>query len=82
MTEFSVVTINILNDLSQWEKRRKLLVDQLALLNPDLIALQEVSLKGNSSNAHWIAQQLNQFKDEDEDLYNIYLCPKPGNKNK
>lgn len=78
MTEFSVVTINILNDLSQWEKRRKLLVDQLALLNPDLIALQEVSLKGNSSNAHWIAQQLNQFKDEDEDLYNIYLCPKTG----
>jgi len=78
--DFSVVTINILNDLSLWAKRRHLLVDQLADLNPDLIALQEVSLKGNSSNAQWLAQELNQRKDENENLYNLYLCPKTGNK--
>jgi endonuclease/exonuclease/phosphatase family metal-dependent hydrolase len=78
--EFSVVTINILIDLAQWKKRRTLLVDQLAELNPDLIALQEVSLKGSSSNAHWLAQELNQRKGEDEDLYNLYLSPKTGNK--
>lgn len=78
--EFSVVTINILNDLAQWKKRRTLLVDQLAELNPDLIAIQEVSLKGSSSNAHWLAQELNDRKDEDEDLYNLYLSPKTGNK--
>jgi len=78
VTEFSVVTINILGDLSKWGKRRRLLVEQLAAINPDLIALQEVSLKGRSSNAHWLAQELNQLKDEDEDLYNLYLCPKTG----
>ncbi len=76
--EFSVVTINILSDLSLWGKRRVLLVEQLTALNPDLIALQEVSLKGNASNAHWLVQELNQFKDEDEDVYNLYLSPKTG----
>jgi endonuclease/exonuclease/phosphatase family metal-dependent hydrolase len=78
--EFSLVTINILVDLSLWDKRRKLLVDQLELLNPDLIALQEVSLKGKSSNAHWLAEALNQLKDENEDLYNLYPAPKTGSK--
>jgi len=80
LSEFSLVTINILNDLSLWNKRRNVLIDQLAELNPDIIALQEVSLKGNASNAHWIAQELNIRKAEKEDLYNIYLCPKTGNK--
>jgi endonuclease/exonuclease/phosphatase family metal-dependent hydrolase len=78
VAEFSVVSINIFVDLSKWGKRRRLLVTQLAALNPDLIALQEVSLKGRSSSAHWLAQELNQLKDEDEDLYNLYLCPKTG----
>ena len=73
VTEFSVITINLLVDLSQWGKRRILMVDQLAAINPDLIAVQEVSLKGNSSNAHWLAQELNSRKDEDDDLYNLYL---------
>ena len=80
MTDFSILTINILNDLSQWRKRRHLLVGQIARQNPDLIALQEVSLKGSSSNAHWLAQELNQLKGEDDDLYNVYLCPKTGKK--
>jgi endonuclease/exonuclease/phosphatase family metal-dependent hydrolase len=80
LSEFSLVTINILNDLSLWSKRRYVLVDQLAELNPDIIALQEVSLKGKSSNAHWIAQELNSRKNENEDLYNIYLSPKTGKK--
>jgi endonuclease/exonuclease/phosphatase family metal-dependent hydrolase len=76
--EFSVVTINMLSDLSLWGKRSALLVEQLAALNPDLIALQEVSLKGNSSNAHWLVQELNQLKVEEDDLYNLYLSPKTG----
>jgi endonuclease/exonuclease/phosphatase family metal-dependent hydrolase len=78
MSEFSIVTINILVDLSYWNKRRQLLVDQIAALNPDLIALQEVSLTENPSNAHWLAQELNARKDEKENLYNLYLCPKTG----
>ena len=80
MSEFSVVTINILNDFSHWNRRRQLIVDQLTELNPDLIALQEVAMKGKSSNAHWLADELNRHKDEDENLYNVYLCPKTGAK--
>lgn len=80
MSEFSIVTINILNDLSMWGKRRHLIVDQLTDLWPDLIAMQEVSLKGNTSNAHWLAQELNQRKTDNEDLYNLYLCPRTGSK--
>jgi endonuclease/exonuclease/phosphatase family metal-dependent hydrolase len=78
VTNFSVLTINILNDLTRWRKRRHLLVDQISELNPDLIALQEVSLKGGSSNAHWLAHELNQIKDENDDVYNLYVCPKTG----
>ncbi len=80
MSEFSIVSINILNDLSYWKIRRQLLVDQLLAQNPDLIALQEVSLKEKTSNAHWIAAELNRMKDEKDDLYNVYLCPKTGSK--
>ena len=80
MSEFSIVTINILNDLAMWGKRCHLIVDQLADLRPDLIAMQEVSSKGNSSNAHWLAQELNQRKTDDDDLYNLYLCPRTGSK--
>jgi mRNA deadenylase 3'-5' endonuclease subunit Ccr4 len=47
MPEFSLVTINILVDLSRWNQRRELLLDQLAELDSDLVALQEVSLSGN-----------------------------------
>jgi endonuclease/exonuclease/phosphatase family metal-dependent hydrolase len=80
VTVFSIVTINILNDLSRWKKRRQVLADQLAELNPNVIALQEVSLKRKSSNAHWLAQELNQRTSSNENLYNVYLCPKTGSK--
>jgi endonuclease/exonuclease/phosphatase family metal-dependent hydrolase len=63
-----------------WNKRRNVLIDQLVELKADIIALQEVTLKGLSSNAHWIAEELNLRKAENENLYNIYLCPKTGKK--
>lgn len=78
MTEISIVTINILVDLSLWKKRRSLLVDQLAELNPDVIALQEVSLKRKISTAHWIASELNQKRSNNQDEYQVFLCPKTG----
>ncbi len=53
-------------------------MDQISELNPDLIAFQEVSLKAGSSNAHWLAHELNLRKDENDDVYNLYLCPKTG----
>jgi endonuclease/exonuclease/phosphatase family metal-dependent hydrolase len=77
--KLSLVTINILNDLSLWNERGRLLVDQLAFLDPDLIALQEVSIVSDSSNAHWLANELNQGIDVDKKKpYQVLLCPKTG----
>jgi len=78
-SDFSLVTINILNDLSRWRQRRELLVEQLDELQPDLIALQEVSLKKEKSNAHWLAEELNRGNDESKiPPYEVQLCPKTG----
>jgi hypothetical protein len=65
---FRVLTINILPDLSLWEERRWLLVDDLSALKPDLIALQEVRIPEN--NAQWLAHEL--------EIQNVYLSPKSG----
>jgi endonuclease/exonuclease/phosphatase family metal-dependent hydrolase len=80
MPNFSLVTINILNDLSLWEARAPLLVEQLAELEADLIAMQEVTLQDEGSNAHWIADQLNQLREDPEKIepYEVFLCPKTG----
>jgi len=77
---FSLVTINILNDLSLWEARGSLLVEQLFQLDADLVALQEVSIRGDGSNAHWIAEQLNMRLEDPEKVppYEVFLCPKTG----
>jgi len=56
MPRLKIVTINILTDLSRWAQRRPLLLQGLAALSPDLIALQEVQLPQNP--AHWLAEQL------------------------
>ncbi|BDA75100.1 hypothetical protein RIVM261_032790 [Rivularia sp. IAM M-261] len=52
-----VVTINILFDMECWEKRSKLLVDELKVINADLIALQEINIQEQTGD--WLAQQLN-----------------------
>lgn len=63
-----IVTINILNDLSQWEARRRLLAEGLAVVQPDLVALQEINLP--SKNATWLAGQLG--------MQHMYFTPKSG----
>ena len=63
-----IVTINILNDLSQWEARRELLAQGLADVQPDLIALQEVNLP--TENSAWLAGQLG--------MQHRYITPKSG----
>jgi len=78
MVNFSLVSINILNDLSRWWQRRNLLVEQIAECQPDLIAIQEVSIQRKSSNAHWLAEQLNSRDDASEKRYEVFLCPKTG----
>lgn len=80
MPNFSLVTINILNDLSLWKERGPLLVEQLYALNADLIAMQEVNLQDESSTAHWLAEQLNLCREDPEKVspYEVLLCPKTG----
>ena len=68
MKSFTIVTINILVDLSHWKARRNLLVEGLSALEPDFIALQEVSIPENPAN--WLAHELG--------LDHYYLSPKTG----
>lgn len=78
MSEFTLVSLNLFKDLSHWNARRNLIVEQLIDLEPDLIALQEVVLKKGSSNAQWLADQLNKGEDEPLDPpYEVYLCKRP-----
>ncbi|PJF48945.1 MAG: endonuclease/exonuclease/phosphatase family protein [Chloroflexi bacterium] len=65
---FKLVTFNLLNKPSRWHDRRKLIVRELAELQPDVIALQEVSLPHN--NAEWLADQLGG--------YTVHTSPKTG----
>ncbi len=76
-SKIKIVTINILRDLSRWEQRRSLLVDGLAAVQPEIIALQEVALP--EDNSAWLAKQLNQRFPEARS-YTRYLCPKTGRK--
>jgi endonuclease/exonuclease/phosphatase family metal-dependent hydrolase len=68
VTGIKVASLNLLSDLSLWEKRRSLIVEGLAALEPDLVALQEVDIRSN--NALWLAGELN--------LRHIHLSQKTG----
>ncbi len=68
MATFKIVTFNLLNKPSRWHERRELIVRELAELQPDLIALQEVSLPHN--NAQWLADRLGG--------YAVQTSPKTG----
>jgi endonuclease/exonuclease/phosphatase family metal-dependent hydrolase len=68
MPRLKILTINILTDLSRWVQRRTLLLQGLAALSPDLIALQEVKLPQNP--ARWLADELG--------YPHILLSPKLG----
>ncbi|MDP6065429.1 MAG: endonuclease/exonuclease/phosphatase family protein, partial [SAR202 cluster bacterium] len=41
---FRIATLNLQQDLNQWEKRRELICQQLGELRPDLFALNEISV--------------------------------------
>lgn len=68
ISNLNIVTINILADLSHWDQRDNLLLEGLAALQPDFVALQEVRLPENP--ASWLADQLH--------MDHIYLSPKIG----
>lgn len=54
-----LVTLNLYHDKDEWPKRRTQIVDTLAALQPDVIALQEVLQHDTLPNqAQWLAQEL------------------------
>ncbi len=64
----TAATLNLLNDLTRWEQRRWMIVDEFKKTQPDLIALQEVVLPINT--AEWLATQLGG--------YSVHLTPMTG----
>lgn len=69
----SLLTLNILADLSCWQQRKELLVEGIEKLAPDVIALQEVHLSEGfiqPNPAEWLAEQFNYTQ--------LALCPKTG----
>jgi endonuclease/exonuclease/phosphatase family metal-dependent hydrolase len=64
----SLVSLNLLDDLTLWEQREPLVVHELERLQPDVIAFQEVRMSNN--NARTIADKLGG--------YEVFLCPKTG----
>jgi endonuclease/exonuclease/phosphatase family metal-dependent hydrolase len=63
-----IVTLNLLRDLTRWDERKQMLLDEFERLQADVIALQEVALPLNT--AEWLAQRLRG--------YEVHLAPKSG----
>jgi endonuclease/exonuclease/phosphatase family metal-dependent hydrolase len=63
-----IVTLNLLRDLTRWDERKQMLLDEFERLQPDVIALQEVALPLNT--AEWLAKRLRG--------YDVHLAPKSG----
>ncbi len=57
MFAFTVATINLRNRADRWLARRHLMVGQLMDVQPDIVALQEISL--TIGQATWLARQIN-----------------------
>ncbi len=64
----TLVSLNLLDDLTIWDQRAPLILRELERLQPDVIGFQEVRMSIN--NAQWIADQLGG--------YEVRLCPKTG----
>ena len=62
------VTLNTLVDLTDWELRGQVIVDELKRLDPDIVAFQEVVLPLNT--AQWVADRLEGFR--------AYVTPNAG----
>jgi endonuclease/exonuclease/phosphatase family metal-dependent hydrolase len=63
-----VATLNLLDDLRYWDRRAPLVLAEFERLQPDLIALQEVSLP--LDQARWLSDELGG--------YEVLMCPKSG----
>jgi endonuclease/exonuclease/phosphatase family metal-dependent hydrolase len=68
------LTLNLRHDADLWPERSRLVLEGMAQENPDIIALQEVSLRINQ--AFFIKNHLNQLVGENR--YQYFLEPKWG----
>ena len=68
VSTLTLVSLNLLDDLTHWDQRAPLILRELERLQPDVIGFQEVRMSIN--NAQWIADQLGG--------YEVQLCPKTG----
>jgi len=57
MPEVTTATLNLFNRVGRWGERAPLVVEQVAEVAPDVIALQEVDLL--IDQGHWLADRLN-----------------------
>jgi endonuclease/exonuclease/phosphatase family metal-dependent hydrolase len=57
MPEVTIATLNLFNRVGRWGERAPLVVEQVAEVAPDVIALQEVDLL--IDQGHWLADRLN-----------------------
>jgi endonuclease/exonuclease/phosphatase family metal-dependent hydrolase len=74
MPDLTAVTLNLFGHEGQWYRRAPLVVRQLLALDPDLVALQEVSLAIDQSN--WLTTWLN--AERGSELYRTYFIPYQG----
>jgi endonuclease/exonuclease/phosphatase family metal-dependent hydrolase len=58
MPDLTALTINIWNRQGPWAERKKLLRAGIEALDPDVVAMQEVIRRGDSSQAHELAEGL------------------------
>jgi endonuclease/exonuclease/phosphatase family metal-dependent hydrolase len=59
-THLRFLTLNLLNDVSNWARRAPLVLEGIRSLAPDVIALQEVNLE--IDNARWLAEALGGYR--------------------
>jgi len=71
-----VATLNLRNTSDRWKKRAPLLLDQLAELRPDVIALQEVRVPADQ--ARWIVDRVNARLDDGGGPYAFFQTNKAG----
>lgn len=75
MTDVTVATLNLFNNMGRWDERFPLLVEQFAELRPDVIGLQEVNLTTDQGMV--ISRSVNERLGDDRP-YTIYHAGRPG----
>ncbi len=74
MSVITVATLNLFNKMGRWDERSPLVLDQLAALEPDVIALQEVVITDQGTTLCRLAND----RLRGSPPYRIYHMARPG----